>query len=112
MDMVKIGRWSFLAGIVIAVLSGFLVVPYTAAVLFVLGLIVGFLNITGKEVEKFLLAAATLLILGIASVDALAVLGTSVAGVVGTVLSSLIAFVGAAALVVAIKAVIETEKSK
>lgn len=109
MDLVKIGKWSFLAGLVIVLISGFLTVPMAAVVLFVLGLIVGFLNITSKEVEKFLLAAVALMVMGVASVGALSILGT-VATVLSAILSNLIAFVGAAALVVAIKTVIEMEK--
>jgi len=75
-----------------------------------LGLIVGFLNITAKETEKFLIAAIALIVLGVASVQALSILGTTIGTALNTILASLIAFVGASTLVVAVKAVIEMGK--
>jgi hypothetical protein len=80
-----------------------------ALVLFVLGLVVGFLNITTKETEKFLIAAIALIVLGVASVQTLTILGTAVGDALNAILS-LIAFVEASALVVAAKAVIEMER--
>jgi len=50
------------------------------------------------------------MVMGVASIGALSVLGTAVTGVLNTILMNLIAFVGAAALIVAIKTVIEMEK--
>ncbi len=107
MDLDVVGKWAFIAGLVVALLAGFFAVPMVALVLFVVGLIVGFLNVTAKETEKFLLATVTLLVLGVGSIQTLAVLGTAVSATLSTVLGSMIAFVGAAALVVAVKAVVE-----
>ena len=107
MDLDVVGKWAFIAGLVVALLAGFFAVPMVALVLFVVGLIVGFLNVTTKETEKFLLATVTLLVLGVGSIQTLAVLGTAVSATLSTVLGSMIAFVGAAALVVAVKAVVE-----
>ena len=111
MDLSVVGKWSFLGGLVLCLLTGFIAVPMVALVLFVLGLVVGFLNITAKETEKFLIAAVAIIVLGVASVQTLSILGTVVGDALNTVLASFIAFVGAAALVVAVKAIVELEKN-
>ncbi|MBW2980799.1 hypothetical protein KY360_05275 [Candidatus Woesearchaeota archaeon] len=95
---------------VLVLLTGIIAVPAAALVLFVLGLIVGFLNIAAKETEKFLIAAIALILLGVASIQSLSILGTTVGTALNTILASLIAFAGASALVVAVKAVIEMGK--
>lgn len=110
MEMKIIGKWAFIAGLVIVLLTGFFAVPMATLVLFILGLITGFLNITGTETEKFLIAAIALMVLGVASIQALAVLGTAISTVLNTILASLIAFAGASALVIAVKAIIEMEE--
>lgn len=106
-----IGKWAFLIGLVIAVIAGFITTYATIAVmvLFVLGLIIGFLNISEKDSTKFLVAAIALLTGGIASISALSILGV-VISYVDVILGNFVAFVSAAALVVAIKAVFETGK--
>ena len=106
-----IGKWAFLIGLIIAVIAGFVAGYATtiAAVLFILGLIVGFLNITEKDSTKFLVAAIALLTGGIASISALSMLGI-VIGYVNAIIGNFVAFVSAAALVIAIKAVFETSQ--
>lgn len=99
----RIGRWAFLGGIVLAILAGFVAVPYLAVLLFVLGLIVGFLNIKEKESTRFLVAVIVLLLVGVASLE----LG-KLTPVITPILQSFIAFVSAAGLVVAIKQVLAT----
>ncbi len=112
MDLEQIGRWSFIVGLVLVLLTGFVAVPMAAVALFVVGLIVGFLNVTAKETEKFLLSTITLIVLGAASIQVLSVLGTTISAALSTIFASLIAFVGASGLVVAIKTMIETTKNK
>ncbi|MBU0958415.1 MAG: hypothetical protein KKB31_00575 [Nanoarchaeota archaeon] len=109
MENKLIGKWAFLGGLIIAVIAGFMTeyVTTIAFVLFVLGLIVGFLNVSEKESTKFLIAAIALLTGGIASLTALSMLGVS-ADYIITVLANFVAFISAAALVVAIKAIFET----
>ena len=103
--MVKVGRWAFTIGIVLAVLSGFADWAGIPIVLIVLGLIVGFLNIAEKESERFLVAAIALLIIGTASVSALFTTGRF-AGQTQLILNDFISFVAASALVVALKTVV------
>jgi len=61
-----LGAWAFLAGVIIAIIVSFLGVPTTqgtwAIVLIVIGLIVGLLNVGGKEMTTFLLASVSLVI--------------------------------------------------
>jgi len=107
-----IGKWAFIVGLLVAIFASFLTGYETtiAIILFVMGLIVGFLNISGKDSNKFLLGAIALLTGGIASINAVAMLGITIT-YLNTVLASFVAFVSAAALVVAIKAIFETGKN-
>ena len=64
----KIGSYSFIIGVIIAVVLG-LALPISATVqtwltsiLVVLGLIVGFINVGGKESKNFLMVATILVI--------------------------------------------------
>ena len=107
-----LGKWAFIIGLIVAIVMAF-ISGYTATVLlilFILGLVVGFLNITEKNTIKFLVATATLLILGVASISALSVLGI-ISSYLNAILANFIAFVSAAALVVSIKAVTDTSKA-
>jgi len=107
-----VGKWAFLVGLVIALLASFLggYATTIAVVLFVLGLVVGFLNISEKDSNKFLLATIAMLTGGIASISAVSMLGI-VTAYLNAFLGSFVAFVSAAALVVAIKAIFETGKN-
>lgn len=107
MKEATVGKWAFILGIILAVLVGFVAVPYTALILMVLGLIVGFLNVEGNEAEKYLIAAVALLVIGIGGVQAMATLGITVYDWVQSIMSNFIAFVGASALVVSIKTIVK-----
>ena len=103
LTLTRVGHWAFIIGLVLAILAGFTAVPYLAVLLFVLGLVVGFLNIKEKESTSFLVAVITLLLVGVVSLE----LG-KLTPVVTPILHSFIAFVSAAGLVVAIKQVLAT----
>jgi hypothetical protein len=80
-------------------------VTWVAWVLAVLGLVVGFLNVSTKEPQGFLLPAVAL------ALSASAVRSLPGVGFVLTnILANVVAFVGAAMLVVAIRALLETGK--
>lgn len=98
-----VGRWAFITGIIIAVLTGFMAIPNIAFVMMILGLIVGFLNISEKESTPYLVAVIALLLVGISGIQSANVLGTSLAIWVQTILANFIAFVAASGLVVAVK---------
>lgn len=97
----RIGHWSFLIGVVLAILAGLvpqLQTPTVTWILVALGLIVGLLNITAKETQEFLIASIALVIASNAAANIIA-LGL----VVATILGNIIAFVFPGALVVALK---------
>lgn len=67
--MSKIGFWAFIIGLILAVVAGLITVnkdPNAAVVvvLIILGLIIGLLNITGKEIMLFLVATIALIVTG------------------------------------------------
>ena len=98
----KLGSLAFVAGVALAILAGLIPAmqtPNVTWILVVLGLIVGFMNITEKETVEFLVAAVALLIAG--SAGSLPALGI----VILAVLENIVAFVAPAAVVVAIKAI-------
>jgi hypothetical protein len=71
----------------------------------VLGLVVGFMNITGEETKTFLLAAIGLML------SASSIMGIPLIGVAVTaVLANVVAFMAAAVLVVALKSLFEVAK--
>ena len=104
----KVGGWAFILGVVIAIVAGLAsgaldaaTAGYVTLALVVLGLIVGFLNIGDKEVNDFLIAAITVVLLGTANLGVIPAIGLFLASMVLNVA----AFVAPAALVVALKAV-------
>ena len=105
MNLVKIGHWSLIGGIVLAVVSGFAAIPQLAIILFVLGLIVGFLNVTETESTPFLVAVIALLLIGVAGLQLGELTGTT-----ASILTNFIAFVAAAGLVVALKQIVTVAK--
>ena len=116
MKIEEIGKWAFLIGIVLSIGSGFIarVIPVTtmALILFILGLGVGLLNVTWKNTTTFLLAVLVLLILGtggIAALSQISVLG--IYSYLSLMLGSFISFVGAAGLVISIRAILDTTES-
>ena len=61
--MGQMGKWALIVGFVICVVAGLLIAEsWMYWVLAVLGLIVGFMNITGEETKTFLLAAIGLML--------------------------------------------------
>lgn len=118
------GEWAFLGGIVIAVILGIGAsfvpndwIPVMWGVLAALGLIVGIMNITEKEVKMFLIATITMLTVANSIVPIEAVLrtipgGDVIVGAISGFMSALIAFISPAAFIVAIKAIYELGRSE
>ncbi len=107
MNLTKIGHWAFIVGIIIAVLAGFSEFYYLPTILFILGLIVGLLNITERESTPFLVAVITLLLIGTAGFQ----LGF-LTPLVSRILSNFLAFISATALLVALKQVVTIGKAE
>jgi len=110
-DLIRIGHYSFLAGIVIAIIVG--LVPSLRGdiaiwIMIVLGIIVGLLNISAKEINSFLIASISLIIASSASALSLAVIWIGLTAILGNV----IIFIAPAAIIVSIKSVIALAQAR
>jgi hypothetical protein len=104
--MLQLGKWAFIVGFVICVVAGLVIAePWMYWVLAVLGIVVGFMNISELETRTFLLAAIGLM-LSASSVLALPVIGVAVTKVV----ANLVVFIAAAVLVVSLKSLFDVAK--
>lgn len=127
MEMEKMARWAFTAFVIIAVLMG-LVVGYMAynndsnyananayviLVLLILGIIVGLVMITAREVTPFLIATIALIVASASNVwYPLHTIHELLFDWAAAILSYIVAFVAPAAVIIAIKAVFAVEKAK
>jgi hypothetical protein len=106
MNRESVGKWAFIAGLVIAVLAGLFFQPDWAIwMVAILGVIVGFLNITAEETRGFLLASIALT-LSATALNTLPILGTALS----LVLPFVVAFVAGAMIVVALKELFQTAR--
>ena len=107
----KIGNYSFIVGVIIAVVLG-LAAPrlgetadWLWSLLVVLGLVVGFLNVSGKETKEFLWVTVALVVVAFAgsaqigSWSNVQLIGAYLKGI----FDSILAFVVPASVVVALK---------
>lgn len=101
------GRWAFLLGLIVAVLLGFISFAYSSLILVILGLIVGFINVSEKETTSYLVAVIALLVIGISGLQVFSILGTGLNNWIQTVLTSFVTFIAASGLVVAIKSILQ-----
>ena len=104
----KLGEWSFIAGIIIAIVVSLFKVSDTIGgwlllLLVILGLIVGLLNVAEKETTPFLVAAAALLITGTTG-SSLAIIPV-IGGYLQDIVMNISVFVTPAVIVVALKAI-------
>ncbi len=102
------GAWAFLIGIVLAVIFGAIgnTSDTILIVLFIIGLIVGLLNVTDKEVTPFLMAGAVLVIVSSLGGNTL----SGITWIKGILDASMVIFVPAT-VVVAIKSVFGMAKN-
>ena len=105
-SMAKIGSWSFIFGVLIAIGAGVIGSkdPIVISLLIALGVVVGFLNVTGKETTAFLLASVSLVIVTTQGSDyfgKVVTLGTYLVNIFGSIMT----FVVPATIVVAMKAI-------
>ena len=109
----KIGAWAFVIGLVLAAIVAILaannVPDWAIFVLALLGVIVGLLNVTDKEVQKFLIATVAFMLSfqSLASITEKVALGWAA---VGTFFVLLGVFIAPAAAVVAVKALFSLAK--
>lgn len=113
-----LGAWAFLGGVLLALLVGIFaergVDPVIAGILAVLGIVVGFF-VAEKDVQTFLLASVSLVIVSYAGVSGLilnaAVLGLNLKGYVLSTLGALLTLFVPATIIVAIKTVFSLARS-
>lgn len=112
----EFGKWAFLIGVLLAMIMGLVDAltlpnalgiwqPWLLFVLLILGLVIGFVNITAKEVQGFLIASiAVMVATGIAGLT-----NTASIGALGQILKSVsdhvVLLVAPASLIVALRAV-------
>jgi uncharacterized membrane protein YjjP (DUF1212 family) len=107
MNTAKFGKWGFIIGLVIAVLAGLFFQPTWAIwVLAILGVIVGFLNVTAEDTRGFLLAAIALT-LSATALSTIPILGEPLT----FIMSFVVAFVAGATIVVAFKELFQTART-
>ena len=114
----QIGNYSFIIGVIIAVVLGLAApklgtaTPWLWSLLVVLGLVVGFLNVPGKETKEFLWVTVALVVVafaGSAQIDKwsnVQLIGQYLSGM----FNSILAFVIPASVVVALKEVWDLAK--
>ena len=114
----KIGAWAFLLGVILAILIGLsttlLPIPaltayskHIYAFLVFLGIIVGAMNVTGKDSQTFLIAGAVLVIVSRFGMDSVSgsVIGIDLRDAVTSVFSALLVLFAPATIIVALKTV-------
>ncbi|HOD90031.1 MAG TPA: hypothetical protein PKK56_03060 [archaeon] len=102
----RIGSWGFIIGIIIAIIMGAIMqgalTPLWTTIMILLGLIVGFLNITGTEAKRFLFTGLCLIIitaLGGSVLSGISIIGPYLQGI----LSAMMIFIIPAEIIVALK---------
>ncbi len=114
----KVGAYAFTVGVVLAVILGLFsaylggqVSAILVSLLVILGLIVGFLNVAGKETKEFLIVA-TVLVIVTSLGGATATLGgvQYIGGYLVGIFTHIMAFVVPAVVVVGLKDVVRLTK--
>ena len=116
MDMEKMGEWAFLLFVILAVISGIAIgadllsttnAQWITLVMMILGIIVGFITVTEKEVTLFLIAALTLMALSIRgeTFTNLNLILDPLGSILDAIVFNITAFVAPAAAILAIKTV-------
>lgn len=111
----ELGKWSFLVGVLLALIMGLVAAlspgslgtarPWLLFLLLVLGLIIGFVNITAKETEGFLVGSIAVLIAsGVAGLTNTATIG-ALGAILQQIMNHVVLIVAPAALIVALRAV-------
>ncbi len=119
----SIAAWTFLVGVVLAVLAGLsttlfsipFLIRYSAqiyAILVILGLVIGFVNKTGKDSQTFLWAGTILVIVSKFGMDSItgSLIGIGIGDAVASVFGALLALFVPATIIVALKTVFSAAK--
>ena len=104
----KLGQWAFIVGVLLAILFGFVPTDWESKatlLLVVLGLVVGFLNVTEKESTPFLIAAAALMITANAGTNLSVIKLAGLGNFLQSAVEKIGVFVAPAAVIVALKSI-------
>ncbi|MCD6227179.1 hypothetical protein J7J90_01675 [Candidatus Micrarchaeota archaeon] len=109
----QIGSWVFIAGIIISILIGIMAPTSNLwmAILIALGLIVGIVNVTDKEVDGFILASVGLIV-GAAALINLTALLSFLGGWFEGILNMFISFVSGAIFFPALRRIYDIARNK
>jgi uncharacterized membrane protein len=112
MDM--IGKWAFIIGVILAIAVGLLGAMNTTVIviLMILGLIIGFLNVTGKEAAQFLIAGVSIVIAGSLGTGAFVGIDNAVTKTLVNIFAAISILVVPAVIIVAIREVFVLAKEK
>jgi len=113
-----IGAWAFLIGVILAVVVGIFagsnINPLVLGILALLGLVVGYF-VAEKNIQTFLLAAVSLVIVSFAGIQGLvlsaAVLGVDIGRIISSILGALLVLFVPATIIVTLKVVFSISKS-
>lgn len=119
----SVGAWAFFIGVILAILIGLsttiipipTVIAYSTqiyALLVILGLIVGFVNIPGRDAHTFLWAGAILVVVSKFGMDSVrgSLIGIGVGDAVSAVFAALLALFVPATIVMALKTIFSMSK--
>ena len=114
----SVGAWAFFIGVILAILIGLsttvfsipTVIAYSTqiyALLVILGLIIGFVNISGKDTQTFLWAGAILVVVSKFGMDSVrgSLIGIGIGDAVSAVFAALLALFVPATIVMALKTI-------
>jgi uncharacterized membrane protein len=104
------GAWAFLIGVVLALVAGILsfgsIHPIILGILAVLGLVIGFVNVSDKDVNTFLITGVSLVIVSFAGIQGISgaeIIGINIGKIIASTLGALLVLLVPATIVVAIK---------
>lgn len=113
-----VGAWAFLVGVILAVLVGIFagsyLNPLILAILALLGIVMGYF-VAEKDVQTFLLASVSLVLVSYAGVQGLvlsaAISGVSIGNILSSVMGALLVLFVPATIIVALKTLFSISKS-
>lgn len=118
-----VGAWAFLIGVILAVIIGLsttlLSIPALSiyskqvyAILVLLGIIVGFMNVAGRDSQTFLIAGTVLVIVSRFGMDSVtgSLIGIGIGDAVSSMFGALLALFVPATIIVALKTVFSIAK--
>ncbi len=100
--MRRIGSIAFLVGVAISIIAGFITASWMLPALTLLGLAVGFLNVTAREMQAFVLVAIGLVLISAFAAPQIRAL-PDVGPTLSRIYTALLLFIAPAATIVALR---------